>query len=126
MPRISKEKVQVVLSKCDVVLNPWKDLSIYRFGISPNKWIDYMKAGKPIIVCYNGYRSIVNEANCGSFIEAENPELLETEILRYKNMPKERRQRIGMNGRYYLEENLSYQKLSRDLLTEMQKSVEKQ
>ncbi len=49
---------------------------LYKFEVSPNKWIDYMFSARPILVSLNGYRSIISEANCGKFINSDNVELV--------------------------------------------------
>ena len=108
---IKKSKVIDFLNYCDIMVHPTYDNEIYKYGISPNKWIDYMYAGKPIIASYNGYQSIINEANCGEFIEAENIKLLSEKIIEYSNKPKKELKEIGFNGKEYLLENLSYDKL---------------
>lgn len=118
LPPVKKSEVNSFLKSCDVLLNPWEDKSIYRFGVSPNKWIDYMYAEKPIIIPYNGFKNIINEAECGEFIAADNPKLLATTILKYTEMPKEELVKIGERGKKYLEDNLTYEKLS-DLYIEL-------
>lgn len=108
LPSVSKKRVGEFLSACDILVNPWEDHKIYRYGISPNKWIDYMYAAKPIIVPFNGYKNIINEAKCGEFIDTDNPRLFADTILRYSKMSNEELDRIGLNGRRYLEKNLTY------------------
>lgn len=112
LPSVKKNEVANFLNTCDVLLNPWEDKSIYDYGVSPNKWIDYMYAAKPIIVAYNGYKNIINEAECGEFIDTDNPELLAKTIVKYSKMSKAELQEIGERGKKYLEDNLTYEKLS--------------
>lgn len=112
LPKVKKSELPKFLGSCDILLNPWEDNSIYQYGVSPNKWIDYMYAAKPIIVPYNGYQNIINEANCGEFIETNNPQLLADKIVEYSRKPKEELERIGLNGKEYLEKNLSYDVLA--------------
>lgn len=104
--KTEKEKVQDFLSYCDILVNTWHPSNIYKYGVSPNKWIDYMYAAKPILVAYNGYQSIINEAGCGEFIEAENPQLLAKKMIAYSQMKKEELEEIGQRGKKYLEEHL--------------------
>ena len=117
-PSVKKSEVNSFLRTCDVLLNPWEDKSIYRYGVSPNKWIDYMYAEKPIIVSYNGYKNIINEAGCGEFIETNNPKLLADTILKYAEMPEEELVKIGKRGKKHLENHLTYEKIS-DLYTKL-------
>lgn len=113
---IKKSKVIDFLHYCDIMVHPTYDYGIYKFGISPNKWIDYMYAGKPIIASYNGFKSIINEAKCGEFVEAENIKLLSEKIIEYSNKPKKELKKMGLNGKKYLLENLSYDKLGKKYL----------
>jgi len=71
-----------------------------------------MYASKPIIVPYNGYQNIINEAHCGEFIETNNPQLLTDKIIEYSRKSKKELERIGLNGKEYLERNLSYDVLA--------------
>ncbi len=113
LPKVDKIFVNDFLTSCDVLVNPWQDKTIYKYGVSPNKWIDYMYSSRPIIVSYNGYQSIINEANCGEFIEANNPNLLAEKIIEYSHKNKEELVNIGNNGQEYLLNNLSYSVLAK-------------
>jgi len=113
LPKVPKEEVNDFLTSCDLLLNPWQDKKIYKFGVSPNKWIDYMYSARPIIVSYNGYKSIINEANCGEFIEANNVDLTAKIIVEYFKKEKEELKKTGENGRNYLEKNLTYNYLAK-------------
>ena len=53
-----------------------------------NKIVDYMYSGKPIIATYDGFESMINEANCGEFIKHSGSEDLINLFLKYKNMTK--------------------------------------
>ncbi len=54
-PTVSKLQLQQCFKNIDILINTWLDIPIYRFGISPNKWIDYMYASKPVLVAYSGH-----------------------------------------------------------------------
>ena len=112
----NKNNVPSFLQLCHVLINPWANKKNYDFGVSPNKWIDYMYSAKPIIVSYSGYKSLINEAGCGEFVEAENIEALSNKILEYSIMPKKELNLIGRKGKRYLEENLTYEVLAKKYL----------
>jgi glycosyltransferase involved in cell wall biosynthesis len=101
-----------LLAKFDVVINPWMNRSIYRFGISPNKWIDYMVAAKPILVSYNGYRFLIEEEKIGWIVPPEDEEAFRDAIVRLSTLPRNEMIQLGKNGRSYLEKHLSYEKLA--------------
>lgn len=115
--KTTKNKVPSFLRLCHVLINPWANKKIYEFGVSPNKWIDYMYSAKPIIVSYSGYKSLINDAGCGEFVEAENIKALSNKILEYSRMPKKELDHIGQKGKSYLEENLTYEILAKKYLT---------
>ena len=112
IPAISKTELQQVICKADLLINTWLDKPIYRFGISPNKWIDYMYAAKPILVAFSGYRCIIEEAECGIFVPAQNKQALINGIVQFSEMTTKQLNTMGENGRNYLVNNLSYEKLS--------------
>jgi glycosyltransferase involved in cell wall biosynthesis len=108
---IPKKLVKAFLIQTDLCFDSI-DSEIARFGLSRNKWIDYMNAGKPIICSYSGYQSMLNEANCGSFVEFGNINLLTAEIIKYKRMSKEERENMGARARVYLQKNRLFTILS--------------
>jgi glycosyltransferase involved in cell wall biosynthesis len=112
---VKKNELQPYLKQMDLVVNTWLDKPIYRFGISPNKWMDYMLAAKPILVAFNGYRCIIEEAGCGKFVAAENKDAIRNGILEFAAMSPEQRKVMGENGRKYLLENLTYKQLAKEL-----------
>ena len=111
-PKVKKTQVQDILRYCDVLYAGARNSLIYRYGISLNKWIDYLFAGKPVIVSYSGYKSMINEADCGTFVPAENTEELKKAILQYSKMSKADLNQMGERGKKWLIENRTYQKLA--------------
>lgn len=108
-----KKMVTIFLKHADLLLNPWMgDVTIYRYGVSPNKWIDYMLSEKPVLVALNGHYSIINDAECGKFIESNNPELMAKEILNFSRMDPALLKQMGENGKRYLLNNLTYDRLT--------------
>lgn len=112
---VSRSEIIEIMEKSSLMVNMWADKEVYDYGVSPNKWIDYMLAAKPILVSYNGYRSIINEANCGWFIQANNPHLMADKILEISRMDKESLDRIGLNGREHLLKNHAFNILAKRL-----------
>lgn len=117
---ILKEEVPNTLAEFDLLVNMWGDFSMYKYGVSPNKWIDYMLSGVPILVAYNGFKSMINEANCGFFIEANKPDLLAEKIKEISLMDKNVLKQLGQNGQDYAQKNLDYDVLTNKLLNFIQ------
>jgi len=113
-PRVPKSMVQSVLTRCDLVYFSVHVSKVWRYGQSLNKVIDYMMSGKPVVASYSGYPSMINEANCGSYVPAGDVSALQQEIERYHSMDAQERRQIGARGRAWLLENRSYKKLAED------------
>lgn len=116
LPKVEKNQVQSIIKNCNILYDSVKRIDLYRFGLSRNKWIDYMYAGKPLIVSYSGYKSMINEARCGSFIEAENVVALKEKILEFKSLNPNELIEMGMRGKQWLLKNRSYSKLANEFL----------
>lgn len=95
--------------------------SLFRFGISPNKLMDYMAAGKPIINAIEAGNDPVKEASCGLSVEAENPNALAGAILKLNSMSKAERESIGNNGKVFVYREHDYKVLAKKFLEGMKK-----
>jgi len=112
LPSISKTMVQNLLFHVDICYIGWKKLKLYKFGISPNKIFDYMYSGKTIIQSIDTKNDPISLANCGINVEPENPVAIADAVLKFYNMKPEERKKIGDNGRRYVLENHTYDKLA--------------
>lgn len=110
-PALPKNQIYSFLKNVDVCYDSFES-SLALYGVSRNKWIDYMYAEKPIICSLNGFHSMINESNCGEFIPYNNSEKLVQCIERFQNMDKDEIIRIGQNGKQYLIENRTFDLLS--------------
>ncbi len=115
-PRVPKHHVQSVLSRCDMSFFAVHTSSVWRYGQSLNKIIDYMLSGKPIVASYTGYPSMINEAGCGTYVPANDVAALRDEILRYLSMTQEERREMGRRGRDWILEHRRYDVLARKYL----------
>lgn len=115
-PKVGKSQVNAVLSQCQILYFSVKDSKVWRYGLSLNKLIDYMMAAKPIVASYNGYPSMVNEAQCGRFISADDVDAIKQAIEEYAKMDPEQLNEIGQRGRDWLISNRPYDKIAKDYL----------
>ena len=111
IPPIPKNLVKAFLQQTDLCFDSI-DSELARFGLSRNKWIDYMNAGKPIVCSYSGYQSMINESNSGSFVPYGNVDLLIKEIVKYKAMPKAESIAMGMRAQEFLKKNRLFKQLA--------------
>lgn len=87
-----------------------------------NKIFQYMSMGKPVVVSdCPAQANVVNDANAGLVIRAEEPEELVGAIMRLYNNPDES-ERFGRNGKQFVRENFSWEKNSL-ALTELYKKI---
>jgi glycosyltransferase involved in cell wall biosynthesis len=112
IPKVSKQDLQVLLQKASAFVISWRKKSFYQFGVSANKYSDYMLTGKPIISANSIDDDPVVLANCGICIEAENTKKLTAAVLQLYNMPEKEFAALGLNGKNYVKENLMYSILS--------------
>ncbi|CAN1529514.1 RfaG Glycosyltransferase [Paracoccaceae bacterium] len=115
-PAVPKAAVADLLGRTDLLYFAFHKASRLRFGQSLNKVIDYMLSGKPIVASYTGFPSMINEADCGSFVPAEDVSALRAEIERYADMPAEARARIGERGRDWIMKNRRFETVAADYL----------
>lgn len=112
---IEKKNLAYTLSFFDLLINTWEELEIYKFGISPNKWLDYMGSKRPILLVNRFESKIFNEANFGWRIYSNLVGDLENEILRISRIPRRELDKKGNNGYEYLTKHLDYHILTRNL-----------
>lgn len=120
LPRIKHNDVKSFLEICDILYLSTKDSKVWNYGQSMNKVVEYMLAAKPIIATYTGYPSMINEANCGAFVESSSSDKLKDAILHFSNMSKEQRIQVGQNGRKWIFENRTYEILAKKYLKEIE------
>lgn len=116
---VDKKDVGEVISSFDVVYFSTFKSKVWDYGQSLNKVIDYMLSGKPILASYSGFPSMINEANCGWFIEAENSDALAKKIIQISKFEKDKLVHHGSNGRDWIKANRSYKILANYLKHEI-------
>ena len=119
--RVPSEEVLFYVGLCDILLNPWLDRPIYQYGVSPNKWIDYMRAAKPFIVSLKNEDPILINADCAFIVSSENSEELVEKINYVSQLDNKELDSKGQKGRKYLQERMSYE-LHADTLYQLMKS----
>jgi glycosyltransferase involved in cell wall biosynthesis len=110
--KIPKMEVQSVLRQSDILFIGWHKLPIYRFGVSANKYSDYMLARRPIISSGDLAYDPVEKADCGVVVEAENPTKIAKAIDCLSKLSADELQTLGDRGYQYLMRNNSMTVLS--------------
>lgn len=105
-----------LLARASVLLVTLTDRPIFASTV-PNKIQAYLAVGKPIIACMNGEGArIVQEADAGLAVQAENGKMLADAILRLHATPQEERERLGANGRRYYRQHFDHEQLVSELI----------
>ncbi len=105
LPTQPEENLSQVLASADIGLVPLRktlgDLSV------PSKVYTLMAAARPILAAVpenSGIVSLLEEAGCGIFIPAEDPEALAEALINARSI-KQKLEKMGNSGRVYLEKN---------------------
>lgn len=112
---IPKKQIQSMLEQFDVCYIGWQKNPLYRFGIAPNKLPEYLYAGKPIIHAFSGKGDIVQQAQAGITIEAEDPQAIVGAVEQLYALTAEQRQQLGANGKQFVLQNLEYAMIAEKL-----------
>jgi len=113
---IQKKQIPTLFSLMDALYIGWKKKSIYRFGISPNKLLDYMMAAKPIIHAVEAANDPVAEAGCGLSIAPEDPKAIVRAVKQIMAMSPGDRAAMGERGRKYVIAHHDYRVLAKRFL----------
>ncbi len=110
---IPKAEIPSLLSNFDFLYIGLQYQALFRFGISPNKLIDYMMAGKPIIQAVKAGNNVVKEVGCGIDVEPENPKAIVVAINELLQKSKEELSKMGKRGQEFVLENHNYEVLAK-------------
>jgi glycosyltransferase involved in cell wall biosynthesis len=113
---VPKAQVPALLARFDLAYIGWRRQPLYRFGISPNKLIDYMMAARPILHAVEAGNDPVAEAGCGLTVAPEDPQAVADGILSLLALGEEGRSALGQRGRRFALDNHTYPVLGRRFL----------
>jgi glycosyltransferase involved in cell wall biosynthesis len=85
----------------DALYIGWLRRPIYRFGIGPNKMLDYLMSARPIIHGVEAGNDPVAESGCGVSIPPENPAALADAIRDLSRVDRDARLAMGARGRQF-------------------------
>ncbi len=122
---VKKQNLPDLLSNFNVLINTWKKSSLYSYGISPNKWNEYMYSGRPFILSHDYGSRIFEEAKCGWQIPTNSVNDLVNVIKDIYAMDPVRINKFGENGRKYLLDKLSYSHLTNLYEEVLESAIEK-
>ena len=119
-PPIPKLQVPTFLAAIDIAWIGWQRLPIYRFGIAPNKLMDYMMARTPVLHSVQAGNDPVAESGCGLSVPPQDPGALAAGLLQLTALPLEERRAMGERGRQFVLAHHTYPVLARRFLEALQ------
>jgi glycosyltransferase involved in cell wall biosynthesis len=102
LPPIPKGAIPGFLGAMDALYLGWNRQPVYRFGISPNKLVDYMMSAKPIIHAVEAGNDPVAESACGVSCLPEDPQLLAKAVQTMIDLSPTERTAMGHRGKDYV------------------------
>ena len=102
---VSRNEIFERLAEADATVALLPGTYLWRFGISPNKLIDYFAAARPVVLAVDAPSDPVTRANAGIKAEAQNPADLAATLREMATIPFEDRRAMGERGRAYAAAN---------------------
>ncbi len=113
---IPKKQIPSFLKEIDVAYIGWQRVPIYRFGIAPNKLMDYMMAGCVVLHSVEAGNDPVAEAGCGVTVAPESALAVVNGLQKLMQTPPLERRNMGERGRKFVYTHHTYQVLAQKFL----------
>ena len=110
---VPKAQIPALLAALDVAYIGWLRVPIYRFGIGPNKLMDYMMGGCAVLHSVDAGNDPVAEAGCGLTVAPESPAAVADGVRRLAALPATERRAMGERGRAFVLATRTYPVLAR-------------
>jgi len=121
LPSVSKQSIPTFLATLDIAYIGFLPQPLYRFGISPNKLMDYMMAGRPVVIAIDVENSPVDEARCGITVSPGDSVAVAQAVLRLTSLTAKERAAMGQSGREFILKHQTYRTLAMRFLDEIGK-----
>ncbi|MEP7294577.1 MAG: glycosyltransferase family 4 protein [Burkholderiales bacterium] len=109
---IPKAQIPALLARFDIAYIGWQRVPIYRFGIAPNKLMDYMMAGRAVLHSVEAGNDPVAEAGCGLTVAPESAAAVAEGLRALAALSPGARTAMGERGHAYVVANHSYRMLA--------------
>jgi glycosyltransferase involved in cell wall biosynthesis len=113
---IPKAQVPAFLAAVDIAYIGWQRVPIYRFGIAPNKLMDYMMAGCAVLHSVDAGNDPVAEAGCGLTVAPQDAAAVADGLRRLAALTPETRAAMGERGRQFVIAHHTYPVLAQRFL----------
>jgi len=116
LPPIPKAQMPALLAAMDIAYIGWQRVPIYRFGIAPNKLMDYMMARVPVLHAVEAGNDPVAESRCGLTVAPEDAAASADGLRRLAALPTAERHAMGARGRAFVLAEHTYPVLAQRFL----------
>lgn len=113
---VMKQQIPALLEWFDIAYIGWHFQPLYRFGIAPNKLMDYMMSGRTVLHSVEAGNDPVSEAGCGLTVRPEDPPSVVQGIRSLLALSDAERKAMGQCGRAFVTENHTYPVLAQRFL----------
>ena len=103
-PKIRKNQVASAIEYFDVCFVGWHGTSLYKHGVSANKYFDYMLAGKPVLDSNNKIKDPVELSKCGIIVKPDSAIAIADGIQQLFDLSDKERKIMGDKGRKHVDE----------------------
>ena len=123
LPPMNKGDLAALLNRANLGLMILANVPAFYYGTSPNKFFDYIAAGKPVLNNYPGWLAdMITEWNCGFAIESGKPEIF-ADTLEKAADNRNLLHTMGANGRRLAAAKFDRRKLARLFTDSLEKAV---
>ncbi|MCK6427066.1 MAG: glycosyltransferase family 4 protein [Burkholderiaceae bacterium] len=113
---IPKAQIPAFLAALDIAYIGWQRVPIYRFGIAPNKLMDYLMAGCVVLHSVEAGNDPVAEAGCGLTVPPVDAAAVADGLRRLAALPADERRAMGARGRAFVRAHHTYPVLAQRFL----------
>ncbi|HWH83127.1 MAG TPA: glycosyltransferase family 4 protein [Burkholderiaceae bacterium] len=105
---VPKAQIPALLAAFDIAYIGWQRVPIYRFGIAPNKLVDYLMAGRAVLHSVEAGNDPVAEAGCGLTVAPESAQAVADGLRALAAKTPAERAAMGARGRAFVLAHHSY------------------
>lgn len=114
---VKKDQIPALLHWFDIAYIGLQKQPLFRFGIAPNKLMDYMMASRPVLMAIIAGNDPVSEAHCGLSVPPENPQAVAEGIRSLLAVSEAERVEMGKRGRKFVLAHHTYPVLAQKFLS---------
>ncbi|MFN0186992.1 MAG: glycosyltransferase family 4 protein [Aquabacterium sp.] len=118
---IPKAQIPAFLARLDIAYIGWQRVSLYRFGIAPNKLMDYMMAGCTVLHSVEAGNDPVTQAGCGLTVPPQDPRAVALGLRQLASLTPQQRREMGRRGSAYVQAHHAYPVLAARFIEALQR-----